>query len=115
MRRAGHEYKSLPYRPDIDGLRAISILLAVAFHARPWLAPGGFVGVDVFFVISGFLITGIVLRELAGRSFSLRTFYGRRIRRIFPARNSSTSSGRPCSGCCSDPSGGVSAASLPSA
>jgi peptidoglycan/LPS O-acetylase OafA/YrhL len=71
------------YRPDIDGLRAISIIVVVAFHAHPWLLPGGFVGVDVFFVISGFLITRIILGE--GKLFSIPWFYARRIRRIFPA------------------------------
>ena len=73
------------YRPDIDGLRAIAVALVVNFHAFPEAAPGGFVGVDVFFVISGFLITGIVARELSERQFSLIRFYNRRIRRIFPA------------------------------
>jgi peptidoglycan/LPS O-acetylase OafA/YrhL len=74
-----------PYRPDIDGLRAISILLVVGYHAHPWLIPGGFVGVDVFFVISGFLITRIILTEVDAGSFSAAGFYARRIRRIFPA------------------------------
>jgi peptidoglycan/LPS O-acetylase OafA/YrhL len=79
---------SLPsdrYRPDIDGLRAIAVTLVVNFHAFPEVVPGGFVGVDIFFVISGFLITGIVARELASDRFSLLHFYDRRIRRIFPA------------------------------
>ncbi len=71
------------YRPDIDGLRAVAILAVVACHAG--LLAGGFVGVDVFFVISGFLITGILQAELAAEQFSLARFYGRRIRRIFPA------------------------------
>ncbi|MET4483105.1 acyltransferase family protein [Bradyrhizobium sp. F1.13.3] len=70
------------YRPDIDGLRAVSILLVVGYHAHPWMLSGGFVGVDIFFVISGFLITRILL---APDGFSLSTFYGRRIKRIFPA------------------------------
>ncbi|WP_456624042.1 acyltransferase family protein [Bradyrhizobium sp. P5_C12] len=70
------------YRPDIDGLRAVSILLVVGYHAHPWMLPGGFVGVDVFFVISGFLITRILL---APGGVPLATFYARRIRRIFPA------------------------------
>src|SRR6202043_2830583 len=74
-----------PYRADIDGLRALSILLVVGYHAEPWLAPGGFIGVDIFFVISGFLITGIILTELEAGSFSPLQFYARRIRRIFPA------------------------------
>jgi peptidoglycan/LPS O-acetylase OafA/YrhL len=73
------------YRPDIDGLRAVSILLVVGFHAQSWLVPGGFVGVDIFFVISGFLITGIILGQIEGGRFSALGFYARRIRRIFPA------------------------------
>jgi peptidoglycan/LPS O-acetylase OafA/YrhL len=73
------------YRPDIDGLRAIAVMLVVNFHAFPQAMPGGFIGVDIFFVISGFLITGIVARELDQRRFSLLAFYNRRIRRIFPA------------------------------
>ncbi|WP_371880692.1 acyltransferase family protein [Caballeronia sp. S22] len=73
------------YRGDIDGLRAIAVILVVAFHAFPSLLKGGFVGVDVFFVISGFLITGILLSDLTGGRYSLGGFYGRRIRRIFPA------------------------------
>jgi peptidoglycan/LPS O-acetylase OafA/YrhL len=73
------------YRPDIDGLRAIAVMLVVAFHAFPEAIPGGFIGVDIFFVISGFLITGIVVRELDQQRFSLVAFYGRRIKRIFPA------------------------------
>ncbi|WP_061848194.1 acyltransferase family protein, partial [Bradyrhizobium sp. DOA1] len=70
------------YRPDIDGLRAVSILLVVLYHAHPWMLPGGFVGVDVFFVISGFLITRILLSP---GGMPISTFYARRIRRIFPA------------------------------
>ena len=73
------------YRPDIDGLRAIAVMLVVNFHAFPEAMPGGFIGVDIFFVISGFLITGIIVRELDQQRFSLLTFYKRRIRRIFPA------------------------------
>src|SRR5882724_7884759 len=79
---------SLPsdrYRPDIDGLRAVAVMLVVAFHAFPEAMPGGFIGVDIFFVISGFLITGIIARELEQQRFSLVAFYNRRIRRIFPA------------------------------
>jgi peptidoglycan/LPS O-acetylase OafA/YrhL len=73
------------YRPDIDGLRAIAVMLVVSFHAFPEAMPGGFIGVDIFFVISGFLITGIIVRELDQQRFSLVAFYNRRIRRIFPA------------------------------
>jgi peptidoglycan/LPS O-acetylase OafA/YrhL len=79
---------SLPsskYRPDVDGLRAVAVMLVLHFHAFPVVMPGGFVGVDVFFVISGFLITGIIARELEQDRFSLLTFYIRRVRRIFPA------------------------------
>jgi peptidoglycan/LPS O-acetylase OafA/YrhL len=75
----------LPYRPDIDGLRAVAVLAVVGFHASPRFVPGGFVGVDVFFVISGFLITGILLRDCAAGRFSFADFYARRVRRIFPA------------------------------
>jgi peptidoglycan/LPS O-acetylase OafA/YrhL len=73
------------YRPDIDGLRAIAVMLVVNYHAFPQALPGGFIGVDIFFVISGFLITGIIARELERQRFSLMVFYLRRIRRIFPA------------------------------
>jgi peptidoglycan/LPS O-acetylase OafA/YrhL len=76
---------SVRYRPDIDGLRAIAVMLVVNFHAFPEAMPGGFIGVDIFFVISGFLITGIIVRELDQQRFSLLGFYNRRIRRIFPA------------------------------
>lgn len=73
------------YRPDIDGLRAISVIAVLVFHAFPDLLPGGFVGVDVFFVISGYVITKHALRELDAGTFSFSGFYARRIRRIFPA------------------------------
>lgn len=73
------------YRPDIDGLRALAILAVVAFHASPVRFRGGFAGVDVFFVISGFLISGILLDALCQDRFSFRAFYASRIRRIFPA------------------------------
>jgi peptidoglycan/LPS O-acetylase OafA/YrhL len=73
------------YRPDVDGLRAIAVLLVMNYHAFPEAIPGGFIGVDIFFVISGFLITGIIARELDFKRFSLVGFYVRRIRRIFPA------------------------------
>ncbi|MDR3523007.1 MAG: acyltransferase family protein, partial [Acetobacteraceae bacterium] len=63
------------YRPDIDGLRAVSIVAVVLFHAFPSLLPGGFVGVDVFFVISGYLISGIILADLRQGGFSYLNFY----------------------------------------
>lgn len=71
--------------PAIDALRALAVLPVILFHLRPAWLPGGFLGVDVFFVISGFLITGIILRELSAGEFSFRNFYARRIRRILPA------------------------------
>jgi peptidoglycan/LPS O-acetylase OafA/YrhL len=73
------------YRPDIDGLRAVAVGAVVVGHFWPQLLPGGFIGVDVFFVISGFLITQILSRELALGRFTLASFYGRRARRLFPA------------------------------
>src|SRR5712691_6651922 len=73
------------YRPDVDGLRAIAVLAVLGYHAFPSLLPGGFAGVDVFFVISGFLISGIILDDLRKDRFSLANFYWRRVRRIFPA------------------------------
>ena len=73
------------YRADIDGLRAVAVALVVGFHAFPLSVPGGYIGVDVFFVISGFLITGLILDlQTAGR-FSIKLFYIRRARRILPA------------------------------
>jgi len=73
------------YRPDIDGLRAIAVLSVVVFHAMPKTLKGGFVGVDIFFVISGYLISTIILQGVRTNSFSFVEFYVRRIRRIFPA------------------------------
>lgn len=76
---------ALKYRPDIDGLRAIAVLPVVLFHFQIPPFSGGYVGVDVFFVISGYLITGMILPEIEASRFSLVSFYERRIRRIFPA------------------------------
>lgn len=73
------------YRPDIDGLRALAIIPVVVFHAFPLIMPGGFVGVDIFFVISGFLISNILLHALHDGTFSFGHFYSNRIKRIFPA------------------------------
>lgn len=73
------------YRADIDGLRAVAVLAVIGFHAFPSLVRGGFVGVDIFFVISGFLISTIIFESLGRNSFSFAEFYSRRIKRIFPA------------------------------
>ena len=73
------------YRPDIDGLRAVAVLAVVLYHAFPSAIRGGFVGVDIFFVISGYLITGILWRELDAQRFSLLNFYHRRVLRIVPS------------------------------
>lgn len=73
------------YRPDIDGLRAIAVLSVLGFHAFPSAFQAGFIGVDIFFVISGYLISSIIFENLDHGSFSFAQFYGRRIKRIFPA------------------------------
>lgn len=75
----------LHYRPDVDGLRAVAVLAVIGFHTFPGRVPGGFVGVDIFFVISGFLISSIILKGLESGNFSYLRFYARRVRRIFPA------------------------------
>lgn len=85
MSQHNHNLLHPKYRPDIDGLRAIAVLSVVGFHAFPDWIKGGFIGVDVFFVISGFLISGIIYENLDKRTFTFREFYIRRIRRIFPA------------------------------
>lgn len=76
---------ALNYRADIDGLRAVAVLSVIVFHAFPKALPGGFLGVDIFFVISGFLIFSIIYQNLQRGNFSIADFYQRRIRRIFPA------------------------------
>lgn len=77
--------QNIAYRPDIDGMRAVAVIAVMLFHGGLSGFEGGFLGVDVFFVISGYLITNILLREIDGDQFSLLKFYERRIRRIFPA------------------------------
>jgi peptidoglycan/LPS O-acetylase OafA/YrhL len=79
------EDRYLSYRADVDGLRAIAVLSVIGFHAFPSYVPGGFVGVDIFFVISGYLISGIIFRAVQQGRFTYTDFYARRIRRIFPA------------------------------
>ena len=76
---------SLSYRPEVDGLRAIAVLAVMLFHARVPQLPGGYLGVNIFFVISGYLITGILVQGEASGGLSLRQFYLRRVRRILPA------------------------------
>lgn len=82
---AKHAPAHLAYRRDIDGLRALAVLLVVVFHAFPKSMGGGYIGVDVFFVISGYLISGLIFERLQAGSFSIIDFYVRRVRRIFPA------------------------------
>ncbi|KAF0739072.1 hypothetical protein Ae201684_005252 [Aphanomyces euteiches] len=76
---------AVTYRPDIDGIRALAIVPVVIFHAYTWHLRGGLIGVDIFFVISGYLISGILYKEFAKQKFTYANFYSRRIRRIFPA------------------------------
>jgi peptidoglycan/LPS O-acetylase OafA/YrhL len=77
--------ESITYRADIDGLRALSVLAVIAYHLNAALLPGGYVGVDVFFVISGYLISAIIASGIDAHQFTILGFYERRIRRIFPA------------------------------
>lgn len=79
------QHSEQAYRADIDGLRAVAVTSVLLFHAFPQRLPGGFVGVDVFFVISGYLISKILVTEIRDRRFSLWRFYQRRIKRILPA------------------------------
>nr|WP_255520390.1 acyltransferase family protein [Undibacterium sp. 14-3-2] len=80
-----HTISPITYRPDIDGLRAIAVIAVVLYHAFPSRVSGGFVGVDIFFVISGYLISSIIFKGLASGKFSFLEFYSHRIKRIFPA------------------------------
>ena len=82
---------SITYRPDIDGLRAVAVLGVVLYHVEPGMVPGGFIGVDVFFVISGFLITSIIDQQQRNGLFSLVRFFERRLRRIAPSSESAAS------------------------
>lgn len=75
----------LSYRPEIDGLRGLAVLLVILFHAFPQVLPGGYLGVDVFFVISGFLITRLIDSEIFSGTFHVKEFYARRARRLLPA------------------------------
>ena len=75
----------MEYRKEIDGLRALAVLPVIFFHAGFDIFSGGFVGVDIFFVISGYLITTIIINEMSSNNFSLINFYERRARRILPA------------------------------
>jgi len=75
---------SIKYRPEIDGLRTVAVLPVLLFHLGCKWIPGGFLGVDVFFVISGYLITAIILKNFHAQRFSLKQFWMKRIRRIFP-------------------------------
>lgn len=75
----------MKYRPEIDGLRALAVIPVILFHAGFSLFQGGFVGVDIFFVISGYLITSILITDLDNQKFSIISFYERRARRLLPA------------------------------
>ncbi|MGO9487277.1 MAG: acyltransferase family protein [Rhodomicrobium sp.] len=85
MKKVSQRLAHPKYRADIDGLRAVAVLSVVGFHAFPNVVRGGFIGVDIFFVISGFLISTIIFKNLERGTFSFSEFYSRRIRRIFPA------------------------------
>lgn len=85
MKKLNMHFLQPKYRADIDGLRAIAILSVVTFHAFPTWMRGGFIGVDIFFVISGFLISTIIFDNLDSKKFSFIDFYSRRVKRIFPA------------------------------
>ena len=78
-------HEPVNYLPHIDGLRSIAVLSVVFHHFSPEIVPGGYIGVDIFFVISGYLIAGIIKREIEVNKFTFIGFYERRVRRIFPA------------------------------
>ncbi|NJM32097.1 MAG: acyltransferase [Limnobacter sp.] len=90
---------AIKYRPEIDGLRAIAVLPVIFFHAGLQGFSGGFVGVDIFFVISGYLITSIILKEKEAGHFSIARFYERRAKRILPALFLSSPVACPSPGC----------------
>ena len=79
------QHRPINYFPHIDGLRAIAVISVVLHHLSVNLMPGGYVGVDIFFVISGYLISGIIINEIKEGKFKFSNFYERRVRRIFPA------------------------------
>lgn len=85
MTKLNNQLAHPQYRADVDGLRAVAVLAVIGYHAFPGLVPGGFIGVDIFFVISGYLISTIIMEGLQRGTFSFAEFYSRRIRRIFPA------------------------------
>ncbi|WP_181883205.1 acyltransferase [Pseudomonas fluorescens] len=85
MKKTDSFVSHLSYRPDIDGLRAFAIISVVLYHAFPAYMRGGFIGVDIFFVISGYLISSIIFKGLEAGNFSFLDFYKRRVNRIFPA------------------------------
>jgi peptidoglycan/LPS O-acetylase OafA/YrhL len=78
------QHQTLAYRPELDGLRAIAVLSVIFYHAGFSPFAGGFIGVDVFFVLSGYLMTSIILKEALSNTFALLKFYERRVRRILP-------------------------------
>jgi peptidoglycan/LPS O-acetylase OafA/YrhL len=83
--RGSADSHQIKYRPDIDGLRAVAVLSVIAYHLSNKILPGGYLGVDIFFALSGYLITKVIWREALDGSFSIARFYERRIRRIMPA------------------------------
>ena len=84
-RRGSADSHQINYRPDLDGLRAVAVMSVIAYHLSPRILPGGYLGVDIFFVLSGFLITKVIWREALNEEFSIARFYERRVRRILPA------------------------------